>query len=154
MFTGLESDSDRLIQTESLEYQFQPDWIGLRVEIPYVFTNRTGRRVYLVNCNGAFALHLERENEGAWRSAWGPALEDCLSPPIVIRRNATFADTLRVWGAPPGSNTRPQFDVNDPSGTYRIVWDHALSSFQADRYPFGPQIPLDARISNRFTIRR
>jgi hypothetical protein len=152
--TGLDSDREHLIQTESLEYEFQPDWIGLRVEIPYVFTNRTGRQVYLVNCNGAFALHLEREDNGSWRAAWAPVIEDCLSPPIVIPRNTTFVDTLRVWGAPPGSNAGPQFDVEDPSGLYRIVWDDALSSFQDDSYPFGPQIPLDARISNRFTIRR
>ena len=123
------------------------------MEIPYVFTNRTGGPVYLVNCRGAFALHLEREDDGAWRTAWVPVLQLCLSLPIVIETNTTFVDTLEVWGAPAGSNTYPQFDADDPSGTYRIVWDNALSSFQ-DSYPFGPQIPLDARISNPFTLRR
>ena len=150
--TGLARDSERLIQTESLAYDLRSDGPGLGVEIGYVFTNRTGAPVYLVNCGGGFGLHLEREVEGVWRFAWGPILPLCLSPPIVIESNATFADTLRVWGAPPGSNTYPQFDVEDPSGIYRIVWDAALSSFQ-DSVPLGPQIPFEARISNRFTLR-
>lgn len=150
--TGLARDNERLIQTESLAYDLRSDGLGLRVEIGYVFTNRTGATVYLVNCRGAFALRLEREVEAVWRTAWGPVLNQCLSPPIVIESGATFVDTLHVWGGPPGSNSYPQFDTDDPSGTYRIVWEAALSSYQ-DRLPFGPQIPLEARISNRFTLR-
>ena len=152
--TGLARDSERLIQTESLAYDLRSDGLGLGVEVEYVFTNRTGAPVYLVNCRGAFGLRLEREAEDGWRPAWGPIINQCLSAPIVIESNATFVDTLQVWGAPPGSNTFPQFDVQDPSGTYRIVWEDALSSFQDDLFPFGPQIPLEARISNRFTLRR
>jgi hypothetical protein len=152
--TGLERDSEPLIQTHATEYKLKGDGPGLGVDIAYVFTNRTGGAVYLVNCGGSFGLHLERKAELGWHFAWGPVLNQCLSPPIVIEPNATFAGTLRVWGAPPGSNTYPQFDVDDPSGTYRIVWDDALSSFDADSYPFGAQIPLEARISNRFTLRK
>ena len=150
--TGLARDGERLIQTESLAYDLRSDGLGLGVEIPYVFTNRTGAEVYLVNCGGAFALRLEWHVEGVWRTAWAPILTLCLSPPIVIESNATFGDTLHVWGAPPGSNYHPQFEVGDPSGTYRIVWGDALSSCQ-DHLPFGPQIPLESRISNQFTVR-
>lgn len=60
---------------------------------------------------------------------------------------------LRVWGAPPGSRTVPAFSDEDPQGIYRLVWIDALSSFQ-DRLPFGDQIPLQHRISNRFSLTR
>jgi hypothetical protein len=60
--------------------------------------------------------------------------------------------TVHVWGALPGSNSYPQFDVRDPRGTYRIVWEDAVSRYD-DSLPAGYQIPLEARISNRFALR-
>ena len=145
--TGLSLESEPLIQTDSPEYRLQPYGAGWRVQIPYTFTNRTGRTVYLANCNGGFGLHLDRDDNGTWRTAWSPVLLLCLSPPIVIGRHARFTDTLCVQGARPGTDVRPEFDLDDPSGTYRIVWDAAYSSS-------GPDIPLEARISNRFVLRR
>ena len=154
-FYGPSDNGDPLIQTDALEYQLTPDWVGLRVEIPYTFTNRTGDRVYLVNCNGSFSIHLEREQDGEWKHAWSPVHNLCLSPPIVVEPNGTFSDTLNVWGAPPDSlHIGPSFDVADPSGVYRIVWGTGLWSFQSDTLPFGPLIPLEWRISNHFTLRR
>ena len=152
--TGL-SDEERLIQTESLVYELQPDWIGLRTEIPYAFTNRTGRTIYLVNCNGAFSIHLEREDGEGWRTAWSPIRAACLSAPIVIEENAVFHDTLHVWGAPPDStNWSPNFDIDDPSGVYRIVWGTGVGSYDEDASPHGPLIMLEWRVSNRFTLQR
>lgn len=152
--TGL-SDDERLLQTESFVYDLQPDWIGLRTEIPYTFINRTGRTIYLVNCNGVFSRYLERENEGEWKIAWSPLIPSCLSSPIAIEENAVFHDTLHVWGAPPDSvNQGPNFDLADPTGVYRIVWGTGLTSFDAYAQPFGPLIKLDWRVSNRFTLRR
>ena len=46
------------------------------------------------------------------------------------------------------------FDADDPSGTYRIVWSGALSSYDENGAPFGDVIPLKARISNRFALSR
>ena len=141
-----------LIQTDATTYQLVSDADGLSTEIPYVFENRTGASVYLVNCNGVFALRLERLERGQWNVAWSPVLPLCLSPPIVIEAGATFAATLHVWGSPPNQNSAPSFDVADPSGTYRLVWDAALSSFQ-DYLPFGEPIPFPYRVSNPFTLR-
>lgn len=143
------------IQTNDLEYELTPDWIGLSVDIPYTYTNRTGRRVYVVNCNGSFGIRLIREQDGAWITAWAPVLNLCLSPPIVIEPNATFTDTLFAWGAPPDStHYGPNFDLADPSGTYRIEWSRALSSFATNVRGFGELIPIKARISNSFTLRK
>ena len=140
-----------LLQTDVLTYELVWDDLGFMVSIPYAFTNRTGGSVYLENCSGAFALHLEREDGGDWHSAWAPVLPACLSSPIVIEEDELWVDTLKVWGGLPGSNFRPQFDVADPAGRYRIVWDEALSSFQ-DGLPFGSPLPLAERVSNAFQL--
>ena len=150
--TDLPRDVEPLLQTESLEYELSSGSVGLRTEIPYSFENRTGDAVYLVNCNGDFALVLQRLEGDQWVTAWGPVLNDCLSPPIVIAEGEVWADTVHVWGAMAGTNSFPQFDVAEPAGIYRILWIDALSSFQ-DHLPFGPQIPEEYRISNRFFLR-
>jgi hypothetical protein len=142
------SDDQRLIQTESPAYQLQRKGIALTAEIPYTFTNRTGRTVYLGNCNGAFSILLEREDEDGWKTAWAPWRQTCLSPPIVIEANTVFHDTLYVWGAPADStNISPHFDQDEPSRVYRIVWGTGLW-FNA------VLINRNWRISNRFTLRK
>jgi hypothetical protein len=153
-YTGPDRDLEPPIQTEDLLYELKSDGFGLRVDIPYTFTNSTDAAVYLTNCNGAFGLHLEREVDEGWKVAWSPALPMCLSPPIVIERNETFLDTLRVRAGEFGSNSYPQFDIEDPHGIYRIVWTAALASFDANASPFGQQIPIEHRISNRFELER
>lgn len=149
--TDLPRDVEPLLQTESLEYELSAGSIALSTEIPYSFENRTGGVVYLVNCNGHFALVLQRLEGEQWVTAWGPVLNDCLSPPIVIAQGEVFADTVHVWGALPGTNAYPRFDVAQPAGVYRILWVDALASFQ-DHLPFGPQVPEEYRISNRFFL--
>jgi len=138
--TGLSNDSHRLIQTGALEYNLEWDGIGFKTEIPYTFSNRTRKTIYLTNCGGQFGLYLERKADTgwerkiatAWKVAWAPVINDCLSEPIVIEKGATFFDTLWVWGALPGHNVSPTFDVEDPSGTYRIVW--ARPAFRSNQF--------------------
>ena len=141
-----------LLQTDALTYELVWGDPGLMVSIPYTFTNRTGGSVFLVNCLGGFGFHLEREDRGDWRPAWSPVLLDCLSPPIVIEEDEVWVDTLEVWGGLPGGNFGPRFDVADPAGTYRVVWDAALSSYDADGPPFGRPLPLPQRVSNTFQL--
>ena len=143
--------SDPLLVTDGPSYVLRAEGLGWRVEIPYTFTNRTGGPVYLVNCNGAFAIRLDRLVHNAWKEAWSPILPLCLSAPIVIAEGATFRTTLHVWGARPNENAGPQFDASNPAGTYRIVWVGAVSRYQ-DELPFGPELPLEARVSNAFEL--
>lgn len=149
----LTRDSGPPIQTEDLIYKLEEDSRGWSVNIDYTYQNRTGGTVYIVNCNGSFALRLERFEEGEWRFAWGPVLPQCLSPAITIAPGGTYGATLRVWGAPPETRMAPQFTDDDPAGLYRIVWIDALSSFQ-DRLPFGEQLAFDHRVSNQFNLTR
>jgi len=140
------------IRTDAAEYRLRPSGVGLEVDIPYVYTNRTGWTVYLENCQRGFALWLDRKVGDEWRRAWSPVQLLCLSEPIVIRNGTTFVDTLHVWGALPGHDTGPAFETDDPSGVYRIVWGSAYSFYADDAY--SSQLPLDARISNEFLLHR
>ena len=148
---GLEPGEGPHFQTNADSYVLSDDGRGWRTEIPYTFQNRFGRPVFLVNCRGSFALHLDRLEAGEWQPRWSPVIAACLSAPIEIAPDEIFRDTVRVWGAKPGVNAHPAFDVPDPSGEYRLVWDAALWSFQ-DRLPFGEPIPEAARTSNTFTL--
>jgi hypothetical protein len=149
--TGPGRDVEPLIHTDATAYQLSFNGHGFTTMIPYVFDNRTDASVHLHNCNGAFAQKLERLERGKWVVAWYPALPLCLSAPIVVDPGDTFATELRVWGARPNQNFGPAFDVADPSGTYRLVWDAAAWSRQNGSQPVEP-MPLEYRISNRFVL--
>ncbi len=141
-----------LIETGQRSYTLIPSNDGLATAIDYVFTNRTGGAVYIPNCNGAFPITLERKDGGEWREVWAPVLFACLSPPIVVEPGASFSDTLQVWGALPGASTPMQFDREDPSGVYRMVWKDVVSSYDRDQYPFGTEIAKEYRVSNAFDL--
>lgn len=140
-----------LIQTNQTSYMLSWDGQSLTTTIGYVFTNRTGGTVYLPNCQGEFDVELERAGSASWNVAWAPVIPACLSPPIVIKAGATVADTLLVTGGLPGSNVGPQFDRADPSGTYRLVWTQALSSYDPST-GFGRIEPGEDRVSNSFEL--
>jgi hypothetical protein len=140
------------IQTDREIYTLDWDGAWYRTMVRYTFLNRTGHEVFIVNCNGAFALRLERWTGSRWLPAWSPVLPDCLSPPIEIATGEHREFTLEVVGARPSGNHYPQFDQATPSGWYRIVWMSALSSFQTS-YPFGPEIGAEHRYSNPFRLR-
>ena len=155
---GLSSCTDPTVPTgaplltDATVYTLDFDGRGYAGAIPYSFTNTTGGKVFIVNCHGSFALHLERRQGDDWRMAWGPVLPLCLSAPIVIRAGEVFRDTVQVWGAPPGADFHPQFDVAEPSGTYRLVWSAALSSYDPEERHFGDPIAEEFRISNSFHL--
>ncbi len=123
-----------------------------RADIPYRFTNRTGAPVYVVNCNGDVSPSLDRYDDDRWSLAWSPEMNGCLSLPIVIESGASYADTLRFAAGIDGNLSFNQIEWSRDSATFRLNWVQALSSF-ADTLPFGPQIPLEHRVSNPFTLR-
>jgi hypothetical protein len=146
---------DPLMRTEGATYTLQRLEHGWELKIPYSYANRTGASVYLVNCGGHVPPYLERRGEdGAWKGEWGGVELSCLSAPVIIEDGAVFRDTLWVYAGLRGSNNYPQFRRDDMSGTYRLRWDRALRSFDANRSGFGPALPLEARISNAFELKQ
>ena len=151
--TGPAANPDPAIQTEGSSFNLRRQGNYLKVVIPHTFTNRTGATVYIQNCRGGFRITLDRrEPRGVWKTAWNPSTLLCLGPPIVIEADETYHVTLQVSGGLPGCSCGPLFDKADPSGTYRIVWHHVLSSYQDRSGPLGDSIALRHRTSNQFTL--
>jgi len=123
------------------------------VQIPYSFTNRTGSKVYLENCRGSFSIFLQTKEDGEWSYTWSPVLPACLSPPIVIEPGEVYATILDLGGCTSGGSCGPTLDLaRVTSAPARIVWGTGLSSYDADRHPFGELIPLEERVSNSFRL--
>jgi hypothetical protein len=144
-------DQSALFQTDSLHYTLRASPAGYQATIGVAFTNKTGRTAYIVNCNGSTSMVLERLVDGRWRSVWSPLIPLCLSAPITVAAGLTYQTRIGVFGGYPESNVFPKFDIPDPTGVYRAVWRDVLSTYQ-DRLPFGDPLPLESRISNRFSL--
>jgi hypothetical protein len=141
------------IRTDQPSYVLERRPSGWEVEIGFEYTNRTDRTISLLNCRGAFGFELQKWEGGAWVTAWVPALPLCLSPPIEIAPGATFPRTLAIFAGHPESNVHPQFRVDDPEGSYRIVVTSAFWDYDHDGPPWGTPVPLEHRASNTFELR-
>jgi hypothetical protein len=146
-------DAGALFQTDSLSYTLRDIGPGYEGLIGVRFTNTTGGTTYFENCNGATSLQLEKLVGGQWQPAWSPMIPLCLSPPITVAPGATYDSQINVFGGHPNSNTAPTFSVPDIPGVYRAVWTNALGSYrEAGSGQFGPQLPFEQRVSNRFAL--
>lgn len=144
-------DDAALFQTDSLAYTLRAGATGVDGEIGVTFTNRTGGTVYIVNCNGATVVSLEKRVTGQWKNVWSPPIPLCLGPPITVLASGTYRTRIRIYGGYPRTNSYPQFSVTDIRGEYRAVWLNVLTSYR-DRPPFGNALPIDQRVSNRFKL--
>ncbi len=139
--------------TDSMSYTLQRGSVGFEGRIRVAYTNRTSETSYIVNCNGATSLVLQKRVGDAWVTAWAPVIPLCLSQPITTAAGAHQSMNVVVFGGFRGSNFFPQFSVADAEipGTYRIVWRDLLSSYQ-DKLPFGTPLAEEHRVSNTFTL--
>ncbi|MGH7752667.1 MAG: hypothetical protein ACREN5_07610 [Gemmatimonadales bacterium] len=139
-------------ETDAPAYTLATTAIGYEGSIGFVFTNPNAGPAYIVNCQGATSLHLEKRVGTAWRVAWAPAINACLSAPIVVAPGAQYRGVVRIIDCSFRTNCAPRFAVPDIAGQYRLVWTAVLSSYDDRRYPFGGLLPLEQRISNAFRI--
>ena len=122
------------------------------MDIPYTYRNTTGATVYLVNCQGVVHVYLEQRQDGEWVTAYAPTHLGCISPPIAIAPNETFADTLRVRLIP---DVHPGMLVDEIEGTYRLVWLRETTVHHYDEggeHGWGDPLPLRHRVSNPFAL--
>jgi hypothetical protein len=109
------------------------------------------RAVYIVNCNGASSTTLQRKVGDNWVHAWAIAMNACLSPPIVVPPGGEH--TARIYlHEHSGGVSYPQRGRMIESGTYRVLWTGVLTSFDPNAQGFGPELPLEQRVSAPFTI--
>ena len=140
------------IQTDATRYVSHEGPYGPEITIHATFTAPKDRTVYVLHCNGAISTAMQRLVGNKWVNAWSAETNSCLSPPIVLAPGAQHKDTMTfrrvtdiVIYAP---NNR---DVIQP-GTYRLVWHNVLTSFDINARPFGPDLPLEQRVSAPITI--
>ncbi|HYI10179.1 MAG TPA: hypothetical protein VEK57_14055 [Thermoanaerobaculia bacterium] len=110
-----------------------------------------GRAVYILNCNGASSVTLQRKVGEAWVYAWAIAMNACLSPPIVVPPGGEHTARIYVHEHS-GGVIYPERGRMIESGTYRVVWSGVLASFDANAKGFGPELPLEQRVSAPIAI--
>lgn len=148
--TDVSWDGGPLLRTDGVEYQLiKHDPGGWEVTIPYSYTNRTGSKVLLANCNGHVPPRLEMKRGNQWVTGWVAVELLCRSAPVEIEKGAVYHNTLRVYAASFGSGSGPQFAFEDPNGTYRLSWDRAYR----EKNSKAETLPLKYRISNEFILR-
>lgn len=140
------------IHTERNSYRFSAGEFGPELTIVARFMAGTDGPVYIVNCNGAFSWRLQKLVDDAWVDAWAASLDACLSSPIIVPAGGSHTSThlIRPRAGAVLNPSGSQDEVG--TGTYRIVWDGVLRSFDPGHRPFGKEVPLDQRVSNPFSV--
>jgi hypothetical protein len=139
------------LSTDADRYVLERTTIGWEAAIPFTYENRTRGPVFVVSCLHPTPPILEKWVGGRWVTAWSPTVPACLGPVLRVEAGERYSDGLRVFAGYPENNWHPKFDVAEPEGTYRLVWD-VLSSYDPGRYPFGDPLPLHLRVSNSFEL--
>lgn len=139
------------IQTDSTRYVLRFDDPGWMADIGFS-CHADSDTVYIVNCNGAILMNLQKLVSGEWTDAWYAEGDACLSPPIVVPPNGEFRGEIAIWGAHPASPSYNSFRVSEIDGEYRLVWHQPVHHYQPEPGRFGDTIHLDRRISNPFTL--
>lgn len=132
-------------RTDEPVYSFAPGQFGPELRIRSTFTAPADTALHLANCNGAFSWRLQKVSGQDWADAWSPAMDACLSAPILIPPSGTHTGTHLVR---PGAGARllaPSGENELDEGTYRLVWD-GLSRAK------GGAVPLASRLSNTFKV--
>jgi hypothetical protein len=142
------------IRTERTEYAVSRSGSSLVTSIGLSLTNGTEGPAYLATCNGVHPPVLQKRVGDRWVTAYAAVVALCLGPPEVVEPGETFSYTLRVSAAPRGSNSYPQFEVDEVPGTYRLAWA-VYRTWEPDggRPGLGELFPREATVSNEFTLR-
>ena len=140
------------IQTDSTDYAVTRDGPGWTAVIGFRYTAGADT-VYVVNCNGAILMNLQKREEGRWTDAWYAEGDQCLSEPIVILPGTEFRGEVRIWGAEMGETSFNTFRVPVIDGVYRLVWNQPVEHYGAGSGTFGDTLALGDRVSNEFRVR-
>lgn len=116
----------------------------LRGEIPFTYTNRSGRTLALHGCRPPGSPDLEWWNGREWRLAYHRVEMMCLSPPFLVAPGTTLSYTLSLFLR---DVAQVQVDWLGPRqrAEYRLVWGLRDAAS-------GAAVRLDQRISNTFTL--
>ena len=139
------------IRTDRSSYVLTNGPRGPEATIVATLRAPAGQTLYIVNCNGASGLTLQRQTGNSWESAWLITMNACLSPPIVVPPSGEHTASLFLHEHA-GAVVYPQRARMIESGTYRVAWTGVLTAFDPNARGFGPELPLEQRVSAPITI--
>lgn len=141
-----EAEADQpAVTTDRVRYRYAPAEHGDEVEIRSTLTAPDDQTVYIVNCNGAISIGLQRQTDGVWLNAWASIINQCLSPPIIVQPGRSHEHAFFVRRGSGSMRDDPRDTL--PRGVYRVIWNGVLTSFDEARYPFGAELPAEQRVS-------
>jgi hypothetical protein len=130
------------IESDRSRYQLRNGPFGPEATIVTTFTAPRDKGVFIMNCNGAHSVGLQRAVGETWVNAWIVEMNGCASPPIVVAAGGKHTATVTVA-------SRAHAPIE--SGTYRAAWFGVLTSVDPARYS-GEELPLEQRVSAPFVI--
>jgi hypothetical protein len=145
-----ENDKGPPIQTEKEAYVVSRIGHGLEVSIKVIYTNRTGRTVYLPTCIVVHPPLLEKRVDGKWALAYAAIVPLCIGPPVQIKSATTYSYIFNMHARLP-TDEAPRFLPETVDGTYRLVWE-IYETWTPDKYPLGKLLSLEQRVSNEFKL--
>lgn len=135
------------VQTDRARYAMQEGPFGPETTIVSTYTAPATHDVYLVNCNGGFAVGLQRPVGEQWEHVWTPGMNACMSAPIVIRAGQSHQTTITVDSGVDAAVSSRHSDTKIGTGTYRVIWHGLLDSYEPNASPPGPNVPVEQRVS-------
>jgi hypothetical protein len=138
--------------TDKQHYAMVEGPYGPLTVITTTLTAPHDKRIYITNCNGAMSVGLQQQVVSEWKDVWSPAMNACLSLPIVIEPAKSLTTTIT-----PASGAHAAIDsvangTNIEGGTYRVAWHGVYTSFDMNKQPWGEELPLSDRVSPPFSI--
>ena len=142
--------TDGMFRSEGADFTLREEGGALRVDIPFIFVNETGRPVYIPSCNGPHPPVLEKFENRSWVVAYAPIVPLCLGQPVEIAPGQRYDYDYHVHAALPGTNGEPKFSVSPIAGSYRAVW--SLYREKLSDGTVASLLPPESRTSNVFRI--
>ena len=139
------------VRTDRSEYVLTQGPQGAEATIVTTLRAPADQEIHLMNCNRATGVSLQRKVGEEWVYAWLVAMNACLSPAIVVPPGGEHTAEIYLHERS-GGVAYPEGARMIESGTYRVVWTGALLSFDPDVGEFGPELPLEQRVSAPFSI--
>lgn len=140
------------VETDRPRYVMQEGPFGPETTIVSTYTAPSNQDVYLINCNGAFAVGLQRPKGDQWEHVWAPGMNACMSAPIVIRAGESRQSTIVVDSGADAAVSSRQSETKIGTGTYRVIWHGLLGSYDANASPPGTDLPVEQRVSAPIVI--
>lgn len=147
-----EARVEQAVRTDREKYEMRDGPFGPEAAIVTTFRAPRERNVWVVNCNGAINVGLQRLDGSRWVDAWAPEMNACFSTSIELAagEERTYAITIVSRADAPDPSQRTEQRIE--SGTYRVVWYGVLTSFDREAFKEGKELPVEQRVSAPITI--